>query len=529
MDGRRDWREGAREGVPWEPRAERAGPWGSGGEPGAPGGQEAEPVEHDEDVAFAGAEEATWALVGQDEEIVAGRRPVEEAFAARREARRLLVVPQRREALETLVLQATRLRIPVVEVEGGTLTSVTGFDGHQGVALVVAPRRWASLDDVLALAATRSEPPFVLVLDSLEDPQNLGTLLRSADACGIHGVVFPTHNAAPLTPSAVKASAGAVEHLLLVPVDDLPGALADLRARGMHLVGTDAEAPLSYRDADLRGPVALVIGSEGKGMTGPVRRRLELLVRIPMRGHVGSLNAAVAGSVLLFEAAAQRPAPPPEDIRSDPHEDGRATGRPTKEAPGGGEAAGPAAGRGRKPPATRSMPAKPDRVGTVPVKSAPAEGVSEGADGASAGTNDATVPSATTGEVSPEPTSGRTRSTARSRSAEAVETGPAGSRGAGRTRKAGSGATAAARGPSGDRGPEPEADADVAAEASTDLEPRSPVPEEPGQAHDRDAGAGVAGHAPAGEGGPEEAPAPLPPDDAPPWAGGPGEDLLPER
>ena len=251
------------------------------------------------------------ALVGllkADEELVAGRRPVEEAFAARRPAHRLLVVPQRREALEALVLHATRLRIPVVEVEGGTLTALAGFDGHQGVALVVGPRRWASLDDVLARAVSRSEPPFVLVLDSLEDPQNLGTLLRSADACGVHGVVFPTRNAAPLTPAAIKASAGAVEHLLLVPVEDLPGALVDLRTRGLHLVGTDAEAALSYRDADLRGPLALVIGSEGKGMTGPVRRRLELLVRIPMRGHIGSLNAAVAGSVLLFEAAAQRPA-----------------------------------------------------------------------------------------------------------------------------------------------------------------------------------------------------------------------------
>ena len=242
---------------------------------------------------------------------MAGRRPVDESFAARRPAHRLLVVPQRREALEALVLHATRLRIPVVEVEGGTLTALAGFDGHQGVALVVGPRRWASLDDVLARAVSRSEPPFVLVLDSLEDPQNLGTLLRSADACGVHGVVFPTRNAAPLTPAAIKASAGAVEHLLLVPVEDLPGALVDLRTRGLHLVGTDADAALSYRDADLRGPLALVIGSEGKGMTGPVRRRLELLVRIPMRGHVGSLNAAVAGSVLLFEAAAQRPVASP--------------------------------------------------------------------------------------------------------------------------------------------------------------------------------------------------------------------------
>jgi 23S rRNA (guanosine2251-2'-O)-methyltransferase len=237
---------------------------------------------------------------------VAGRRPVEEAFVARRGAHRLLVVPQRRQALDRLVLHATSLRIPVVEVEGGTLTAIAGFDGHQGVALVVAPRRWASLDDVLALAAQRDEPPLVLALDSLEDPQNVGTLLRSAEATGVHGALFPTRRQAPLTPAAVKASAGAVEHLLLVPVDDLPGALADLHARGVRIVGADGEAPLSAREAELRGPVAIVVGSEGRGLGPAVRRRCDLLVRIPMHGRIDSLNAAVAGSILLYEAAAQR-------------------------------------------------------------------------------------------------------------------------------------------------------------------------------------------------------------------------------
>ena len=197
----------------------------------------------------------------------------------------------------------------MVEVEGGTLTSLAGFDGHQGVALVVEPRRWATIDEVLARARERGEPPFVLVLDSLEDPQNLGTMLRSAEACGVHGVLFPTRRAAPLTPAAVKASAGAVEHLLLVPLDDLAGGLVDLRLRGLRLVGADESASLAYRDADMRGPLALVVGSEGHGISGPIRRRIDLAVRIPMRGRVGSLNASVAGSVLLFEAAAQRPAP----------------------------------------------------------------------------------------------------------------------------------------------------------------------------------------------------------------------------
>lgn len=246
-----------------------------------------------------------------DEELVAGRRPVEEAFVARREAKRLYVVPQRRQALEKLVLHATSLRIPVVEVEGGTLTAIAGFDGHQGIALIVAPRRWASPEDILAVAGSRHEAALVLVLDSLEDPQNVGTLLRTAEASGVHGAVFPTRHQAPLSPAAVKASAGAVEHLALAPVDDLPGTLADLHARGLRIVGADGEAPLTARDADLRGPIAIVVGSEGQGLGPAIRRRCDLVVRIPMHGRIESLNAAVAGSILLYEAAAQRRLPDP--------------------------------------------------------------------------------------------------------------------------------------------------------------------------------------------------------------------------
>ncbi len=245
-------------------------------------------------------------LLGEDEELVAGRHPVEEAFIARRKAIRLLVVPQRRQALEKLVLHATNLRIPIVEVEGGTLTSLAGFDGHQGIALVTDRRQFAGLDDILARAIERKEAPFVLVLDSLEDPQNFGSLLRTAEASGVHGVIYPVRHQAPLSAAAIKASAGAVEHLLLVPVEDLAEALTDLHVRGLRIIGSDADASLTARQADLRGPVAVVVGSEGQGLGPAVRRRCDTVVRIPMRGRVSSLNAAVAGSILLYEASSQR-------------------------------------------------------------------------------------------------------------------------------------------------------------------------------------------------------------------------------
>ena len=194
----------------------------------------------------------------------------------------------------------------------------------------------------------------MLALDSLEDPQNVGTLLRSAEASGVHGVVFPTRRQAPLAAAAIKASAGATEHLLLAPVDDLPGTLADLHVRGLRIVGTDAGAPLTYREADLRGPLVLVVGSEGRGLAPAVRRRCDLLVRIPMRGRIESLNAAVAGSVLVFEAAAQRDLPERQAMQG---------GRPARRAdPGLAADGGPRGSPRRARPRRRARATRgPDR------------------------------------------------------------------------------------------------------------------------------------------------------------------------
>ena len=267
-------------------------------------------------------------------------------------------MPQRRNALEQLVLHATRLRIPIVEVEGGTLTAIAGFDGHQGVALVVEPREFATLGDILARAEERGEPPFVLVLDSLEDPQNVGTLLRSAEAAGVHGIVFPTRRQAPLSPAAVKASAGAVEHLLLCPVDDLPGALADLHAKGVRVAGSEADAPLTARQSDLRGPLAIVIGSEGQGLGPAVRKRCDLFMRIPMRGAIGSLNAAVAGSILLFEAVAQRDPGSRAEAKAAP-----AAASPTTETTPAAETVTDAP---PKAPKARKTPPKPTEAAAKP-------------------------------------------------------------------------------------------------------------------------------------------------------------------
>ncbi len=268
------------EGPP-RPGGRRPGPYGR---PPGPGGHERDPRPGRWPGAGPGAayppvrrpSAAPVPRLGEDEEIVAGRRPVEEAFVARRPARRLLVVPHRRDALEQIVLHATRLRIPILEVEGGSLTAVAGFDGHQGVALVVERRRPASIDEILARAVARGEPPFVLVLDSLEDPQNVGTLLRSAEAAGVHGVVYPVHRQAPITPAAEKASAGAVEHLLLAPVGRSAG---------------DPRRPSGPRDPGRRLGGPGVADRPPGGPAGPARRRRRLGGTGPRCGRATALRS----------------------------------------------------------------------------------------------------------------------------------------------------------------------------------------------------------------------------------------------
>ena len=184
---------------------------------------------------------------------------------------------------------------------------------------MVEPRRWATIDDVLARARERGEPPFVLVLDSLEDPQNVGTLLRSAEACGVHGVLFPTRRSAPISPAAMKASAGAVEHLLLVPLDDLADGLVDLHARGLRLVGADESASLAFREADLRGPLALVVGSEGHGISGHLRRRIDLVGAHPDagQGRLAQRRGGRFGAAVRGRRPATRSRAPADEVRPD--------------------------------------------------------------------------------------------------------------------------------------------------------------------------------------------------------------------
>jgi 23S rRNA (guanosine2251-2'-O)-methyltransferase len=245
-------------------------------------------------------------------ELLGGRRPVVEALRAGRPARRLWISRTARASPELAEIEqlARGIGLAPQRVAGDWIRDHAGFEGHQGVLLEVEERRWSDLDAMLARALARGTPPFLLILEALQDPVNFGTLLRAAEAAGVDGVIFPERGAAPLSAAAVKASAGASEHLLLARVESLGTTIHDLKQRGVWLVAAEQDAPAIAWHSDLAGPLAIVVGSEGSGVSGVMRRRCDLLVRFPMTGKVASLNAATAGALLLFEVVRQRTAGP---------------------------------------------------------------------------------------------------------------------------------------------------------------------------------------------------------------------------
>ncbi|MGC8837906.1 MAG: 23S rRNA (guanosine(2251)-2'-O)-methyltransferase RlmB [Anaerolineae bacterium] len=245
-------------------------------------------------------------------EVLYGRNAVREALlAGRRQAFGLWVLAGSRDARLRDLLDLARARhVPIHEADRHHLGQLAGDRHHQGAALEVGPYPYVPLDEILERARRAGEPPFLLLLDLLQDPQNLGTLLRTAEAVGVHGVVLGERRAAGVTPAVVHASSGATEWLLIAQVTNLAQAMRALAEQGVWLVGLEGvpeATPLgkvSWPEA-----LALVVGSEGEGLRRLTRERCDFLVRIPMRGHINSLNAAVAGSIALYAAWRARGGP----------------------------------------------------------------------------------------------------------------------------------------------------------------------------------------------------------------------------
>ncbi|MCX7985194.1 MAG: 23S rRNA (guanosine(2251)-2'-O)-methyltransferase RlmB [Bacteroidetes bacterium] len=241
--------------------------------------------------------------------IIVGRKPVLEALRANVHIKKLILLRTSTSKLMSDFRSLASARgIPVSEVNHDEFYAFIGNESKraQGVAIVVEAFHYATVDAILQRARERDEKPFILVLDEIEDPQNLGALIRTAECAGAHGVVIPKHHAASVTPTVVKASAGASAHILIARVTNIVQTLEELKKYGVWIVGTAVESQTLYTAIDYSEAVALIIGNEGRGMRRLVREHCDFVVRIPVFGRVQSLNASVAGALLLYEVVRSR-------------------------------------------------------------------------------------------------------------------------------------------------------------------------------------------------------------------------------
>ena len=243
----------------------------------------------------------------ENDGVIEGRNAVTEAIRAGVAIDKIyLLKGEGDSALGHIASAAREQGVVVVNTDRRKLDAMSRTHAHQGVIALAAVRAYASVDDILAAATAKNEPPLIVVCDELSDPHNLGAVIRTADAAGAHGVIIPKRRSAGLTAVVGKTSAGAVAHVPVARVPNLPALLRELKEAGVWVFGAAAEGTASLYHADLKGPAAIVIGSEGDGMGRLVRENCDFIVSIPMRGKINSLNASAAAAVLLYEAVRQR-------------------------------------------------------------------------------------------------------------------------------------------------------------------------------------------------------------------------------
>jgi len=241
-------------------------------------------------------------------EIIEGRNPVIEALKAGRPIDRILLGKNMKShGTVAEILRFSRARgIPLEYVERHVIDRQSSTSANQGVIAYAAAKEYVSLDDLITISKERNEPPLYSVLDGIEDPRNLGAILRTAEATGVHGVVVRSRRAVGLTPAVVKASAGAVEYVPVARVANISQALETLKKNNIWVIGIDMAGKLEYSKVDFKLPTAIVIGGEGKGLSVLVRKKCDSVAYIPMKGKITSLNASVAAAVVMYEAFKQR-------------------------------------------------------------------------------------------------------------------------------------------------------------------------------------------------------------------------------
>lgn len=242
-----------------------------------------------------------------NETWIGGRNPVLEALRANHPINKIWIAEQSNRSTLRELLQLAKAKGVVIQfVPRKKLDQLAQGVAHQGVLASLSAYPYAELETLFDRAKEREEAPFFLLLDQVEDPHNLGSIMRTAEAAGVHGIIIPKHRAVGLTAAVAKASAGAIEYMPVVRVTNMVRTMEELKERGLWILGTDAQASQDYREADYALPLAVVIGSEGKGISRLVLEQCDFCVRIPLRGKVNSLNASVAAALLIYEVFRQR-------------------------------------------------------------------------------------------------------------------------------------------------------------------------------------------------------------------------------
>ena len=251
--------------------------------------------------------ERNTAPVEEIEGQLEGRNALTEALKAGRTIDKVFIADGDTDrALQRLAAQAKEAGAVIVPVDRRKLDQMSTTRSHQGVIALAAAHDYFTIDDILEEAASRGENALIVVCDELSDPHNLGAIMRSAECAGAHGVIIPKRRSVGLTATVAKASAGAVEYMKVARVTNINACLKDLKDKGVWVFGTAAEGSIPMYKADLTGPAAIVIGNEGDGLSQLVRKNCDMLVHIPMKGKISSLNASAAASILLYEAVRQR-------------------------------------------------------------------------------------------------------------------------------------------------------------------------------------------------------------------------------
>ena len=239
-----------------------------------------------------------------DPNVIIGRNPVTEILKNDRPVDKLMV-SSREGSMIKIVAMAKEKSIPVISVEKAALDRIAGGRPHQGVVAYVSPYEYAEMEDIFALAEERGEDPFIIILDNLEDPHNLGAIMRSAECAGAHGIIIPRRHACGLTEVVAKSSAGAIEYMPVVKVTNIAQTVDELKEMGIWVAACDMGGQ-KYYEADMKGKIAVVIGSEGAGISKLVREKCDFVVSMPMVGRITSLNASNAAAVIIYEIRKQR-------------------------------------------------------------------------------------------------------------------------------------------------------------------------------------------------------------------------------